>query len=693
MLVHGSQASPSCRCRCWPEPCWRWCRSCRWRRTPCRCRCRAARCRPGRRRSSRCRSRRCRRYWPRRRQTAEAGWKPSAGQLSVMPSQVSATSQMPAEAAADGRALGIGGAGSRSTPVQVSATSQTPADGRQVVVTGSTASAGQSAFEPSQFSATSHGAGDGPAGDEGAAHAVGRAGAWRRRSSRRRRRRRPRRGRRWWPARGVGRAAAARAVAVLGDVAGPADGRQTTWRRLDAVGRAGGARAVAVLRHVADAGRGAADGAAGSTASAGQLGPEPVQFSATSHTPAAARQTVVAGSKASAGQSSPDAVAGLGDVADAGRGAAHGRALGVGRAGGAGARAVLGQRRRRRPRRGRRWSPARRRRPGRRRRSRCRSRRRHTRRRRRQAVLAGSKASAGQRRPSRCRSRRRRRCRPPRQTPCSWRRPDRPPRSPCSFRPGRRRQPSTARWRTRRSRRPGSRARAGAILGDVADPRRRRGTRWSSAGSRRRGQALLTPSQFSATSQTPAEPRHTAELLASAGQVALEPVQVSAGSQTPADGPALRPARREGGSSRCSRTPGAVRAARSHCSPRRRVDHAVAAEAGEGHGDEVAVVRLRAAAGAGIVAQPSRSRRGCWRPSRTAASSMSTWMKPVRREAVCDQRSSPSGSTGDPRLWPLDVQRVGLVDVHVGRTAAGVVGRIAEGTCARDDRAAARAYS
>src|SRR5439155_476986 len=48
------------------------------------------------------------------------------------------------------------------------------------------------------------------------------------------------------------------------------------------------------------------------------------------------------------------------------------------------------------------------------------------------------------------------------------------------------------------------------------------------------GQSLFTPSQFSATSQTPAAARQTAVLLASAGQAALLPVQCSATSQTPA---------------------------------------------------------------------------------------------------------------------------------------------------------------
>ena len=46
---------------------------------------------------------------------------------------------------------------------------------------------------------------------------------------------------------------------------------------------------------------------------------------------------------------------------------------------------------------------------------------------------------------------------------------------------------------------------------------------------------MLTPSQLSATSQTPAEPRQTAVDFASAGHAPLEPVHDSALSQTPAD--------------------------------------------------------------------------------------------------------------------------------------------------------------
>jgi hypothetical protein len=46
---------------------------------------------------------------------------------------------------------------------------------------------------------------------------------------------------------------------------------------------------------------------------------------------------------------------------------------------------------------------------------------------------------------------------------------------------------------------------------------------------------LLDPSQLSAWSQTPAEPRHSAVLLASAGHRAEEPVQNSVTSQDPAE--------------------------------------------------------------------------------------------------------------------------------------------------------------
>jgi hypothetical protein len=46
---------------------------------------------------------------------------------------------------------------------------------------------------------------------------------------------------------------------------------------------------------------------------------------------------------------------------------------------------------------------------------------------------------------------------------------------------------------------------------------------------------LFTPSQLSATSQSPAEARHTAVLFASGGQLSVDPSQFSATSHTPAD--------------------------------------------------------------------------------------------------------------------------------------------------------------
>src|SRR5207248_10222464 len=47
------------------------------------------------------------------------------------------------------------------------------------------------------------------------------------------------------------------------------------------------------------------------------------------------------------------------------------------------------------------------------------------------------------------------------------------------------------------------------------------------------GQSFETPSQLSATSQSPAAGRQTPVLFWSGGHVALEPVQFSAGSQSP----------------------------------------------------------------------------------------------------------------------------------------------------------------
>src|SRR5438132_881628 len=77
-----------------------------------------------------------------------------------MPSQLSATSQTPA----DGRQTAVlfASAGHEAlSPVQYSARSQTPAAARHSVVVGSKPSAGQSSCTPSQLSATSHSPADG----------------------------------------------------------------------------------------------------------------------------------------------------------------------------------------------------------------------------------------------------------------------------------------------------------------------------------------------------------------------------------------------------------------------------------------------------------------------------------------------------------------------------------------------------
>src|SRR5438094_883364 len=143
------------------------------------------------------------------RHTVLEGSRESGGQLLAEPSQLSAGSQAPA----DGRqtAVLLASAGQAAVvPVQFSAGSHTPAEGRHTVVDGLNASVGQSCVVPSQFSATSH---------------------------------------------------------------GPATGRQVTKAPL--------------------------------TLSAGQVGPVPVQFSATSQSPLCGRQTTVLGLNVSAGQFAP----------------------------------------------------------------------------------------------------------------------------------------------------------------------------------------------------------------------------------------------------------------------------------------------------------------------------------------------------------------------------------------------------
>ena len=85
-----------------------------------------------------------------------AGAKPFAGQVTVVPVQLSATSHWPAEArqmVVDGFLASAGQ--SLVFPSQLSATSQSPADSLQMVVDGFLTSVGQLPL-PSQLSATSH---------------------------------------------------------------------------------------------------------------------------------------------------------------------------------------------------------------------------------------------------------------------------------------------------------------------------------------------------------------------------------------------------------------------------------------------------------------------------------------------------------------------------------------------------------
>src|SRR5207253_405221 len=83
-------------------------------------------------------------------------WKPSAGQASFTPSQLSATSHGPALARHSAVLFASAGQAA-SVPVQVSAGSQTPAEARHSTVAGWKPSVGQSSFTPSQLSATSQG--------------------------------------------------------------------------------------------------------------------------------------------------------------------------------------------------------------------------------------------------------------------------------------------------------------------------------------------------------------------------------------------------------------------------------------------------------------------------------------------------------------------------------------------------------
>src|SRR2546422_5699841 len=162
----------------------------------------------------------------------------SAGHCGPLPSQNSLRSHAPAA----GRHVVLAGANasagqSSAIPSQVSATSQGPAAARHRVPLGVFASSGHAALDPVQASATSHG----PAATRHTAPALP-AGCWQ----------------------------ATLAPSHWSIV-------QTLPSSVHAV-------------------------PAGFVASAGQLGPLPVQTSATSHSPAAARHCVVAGAKASIGQ-------------------------------------------------------------------------------------------------------------------------------------------------------------------------------------------------------------------------------------------------------------------------------------------------------------------------------------------------------------------------------------------------------
>src|SRR5439155_621039 len=174
----------------------------------------------------------------------------SAGHSGPLPSQSSSMSHSPAA----GRQIVLAGANafagqSLAIPSQASATSQGPAAARHSVPPGVFVSSGQAALEPVQVSARSHG---------------------------------PAAARQTVPALPAGRGHAAQAL--------PAG----CWHLLlspsqpSAVhGLPSSAQVVPLALHV----------------SAGHSGPLPVHVSATSHSPAAARHTVVAAANPSAGQS------------------------------------------------------------------------------------------------------------------------------------------------------------------------------------------------------------------------------------------------------------------------------------------------------------------------------------------------------------------------------------------------------
>src|SRR5436309_447105 len=202
------------------------------------------------------------------RQTKPFGRKASAGQLTLDPSQFSAMSQPPAA----GRHTVL--EGSRESggqllaePSQLSAGSQAPADGRQTAVL--LASAGQAAVVPVQFSAGSHTPAEGR-------HST------------------------LLDLKPLAGHVLLLPVQFSSTSQSPAAGRHTApalpagcWQASLEPSHSSTVHGLVSLEHAVPAGL---------LASAGQVAVEPVQFSAGSHSPAEPRQTVVAGSKASAGQ-------------------------------------------------------------------------------------------------------------------------------------------------------------------------------------------------------------------------------------------------------------------------------------------------------------------------------------------------------------------------------------------------------
>ena len=202
------------------------------------------------------------------RQTVVAGSKASAGQTVLVPVQLSSTSQSPAAGRQTAPALPAGCWQSALEPSHSSRLHGLPSS-VQVVPAGLLSSAGQLADVPVQFSAGSHSPAE-------ARHTT-KLG---RKSS--------------------GGQTVLVPVQFSSISQGPAAGRHTApafpagcWQASFVPSHSSRLHGLPSLVHAVPA---------GSLTSAGQFGPLPGQFSAGSHSPAEARQTVVAGLKASAGQ-------------------------------------------------------------------------------------------------------------------------------------------------------------------------------------------------------------------------------------------------------------------------------------------------------------------------------------------------------------------------------------------------------